>query len=247
MTLIAPRRRSLAPTLPLKVAFLAGSIAERDDCPRALTPIGGRPILWHNMKHLGCFGVTDFVVALGHRSEQVTSMRGEGAFEAAWNVDLVDTGIDTMSGGRIRRLQRHIGNGTFLLSTAEDVSDLDLDDLMEFHREHGRIATVVAVRPPARFGKLELDGDQVVNFLEKPDFEQGWTNGSFFVLEPAIFDYVDCDDTNWQEETLERLAEDGQLMAYQHRSFWQGVETLRDRQELEALWQRGDPPWKTWA
>jgi glucose-1-phosphate cytidylyltransferase len=158
----------------------------------------------------------------------------------------VDTGLETATGGRIKRLAPHIGNETFMLTWGDGVSNVNLHDLLAFHRSHGRLATVTAVRPPARFGRLELENDRVVEFSEKPQLGEGWINGAFFVLEPQVLKYVDGDATQWEREPLERLARDGELMAYKHESFWQCMDTLRDRKLLEHLWQSGNPPWKTW-
>lgn len=243
MTLTAPRRRTRALVARPTVAILAAGQLDAK-APSPLTEIGGRPVLWHTMMHLAGYGMNDFVLALGRRGAQIK--RTTGRFVEDWHVDLVDTGLETMSGGRLRRLREHLGRGPFLLTTGEGVSDIDIDDLIAYHRSHGRLVTAVAVRPPARFGKLELRGDQVVEFAEKPQHEQGWTSASMYVLEPGVFDYLICDETNWEEEALERLAADGQLMAYRHQSFWGSIETLRDRQVLEELWQAGKAPWKTW-
>jgi glucose-1-phosphate cytidylyltransferase len=164
-----------------------------------------------------------------------------------WNVSLVDTGQPTLTGGRIKRLQPYIGNETFMLTWGDGVSDVDLKKLLDFHRSHGKLATLTAVRPPARFGKLSLEGDQVVNFEEKPQLGEGWINGAFFVLEPQIFDYIAGDMTQWEYEPLERLSQEGQLMAYRHDSFWQCMDTLRDKRLLESLWESENPPWKLWS
>jgi glucose-1-phosphate cytidylyltransferase len=158
----------------------------------------------------------------------------------------VDTGIPTMTGGRIKRLAPCLGNGTFMLTWGDGVSDVNLHDLLAFHRSHGKLATLTAVRPPARYGHLAFDGDRVAQFTEKPQIGEGWINGAFFVLEPGVFDYIDGDDTVWEQEPLERLARDGQLMAYRHNSFWQCMDTLREKHILETLWQSGNPPWKIW-
>ncbi|PMP86594.1 MAG: glucose-1-phosphate cytidylyltransferase, partial [Roseiflexus castenholzii] len=149
-------------------------------------------------------------------------------------------------GGRIKRLAPYIGNETFMLTWGDGVSDVNLHALLEFHRSHGKLATLTAVRPPARFGHLELDGDRITEFNEKPQTGEGWINGAFFVLEPAVFDYIDGDDTAWEREPLQRLAREGQLMAYRHTSFWQCMDTLRDKKLLESLWQGGNAPWKIW-
>jgi glucose-1-phosphate cytidylyltransferase len=161
-------------------------------------------------------------------------------------VELVETGQATMTGGRIKRLAPYVGDQTFMLTWGDGVSDVDLHKLLDFHRAHGRLATVTAVRPPARFGKLDIMGDVVACFSEKPQLEEGWINGAFFVLEPGVFDYIAGDDTQWEREPLERLAHDNQLMAYRHYSFWQCMDTLRDKVLLESLWQKGKAPWKIW-
>ena len=163
-----------------------------------------------------------------------------------WTVHLIDTGDATLTGGRIKRLAPLIGNETFMLTWGDGVSDVNLDTLLEFHRSHGKLATVTAVRPPARFGRLEIKGNQVLNFSEKPQLGEGWINGAFFVLEPGVLDYIDGDMTQWERDPLERLAADGQLMAYLHNSFWQCMDTLRDKRLLEALWNSDKAPWKIW-
>ena len=169
-----------------------------------------------------------------------------GKHHVDWRVDLVDTGQETATGGRIKRLQPWLGDGTFMLTWGDGVADVDLDRLLAFHRSHGKLATLTAVRPPARFGHLEFDGDRVAQFDEKPQTSEGWINGAFFVLEPRVFDYIDGDDTQWEREPLERLAADGELMAYRHDSFWQCMDTIRDKKLLEKLWREPNPPWKTW-
>jgi glucose-1-phosphate cytidylyltransferase len=161
-------------------------------------------------------------------------------------VDLIDTGIETQTGGRIKRLQPAIGNETFLLTWGDGVSDVNINELIRFHRWHGKLATLTAVRPTARFGHLELDGCLVTEFSEKPQTREGWINGAFFVLEPEVFDFIDGDSTAWEKEPLERLAREGQLMAYKHTSFWQCMDTLREKKYLESLWQSGNAPWQVW-
>jgi glucose-1-phosphate cytidylyltransferase len=164
-----------------------------------------------------------------------------------WTVELVDTALATQTGGRIKRLAPYLGRGTFMLTWGDGLSDVDLRALLAFHRSHGRLATVTAVRPPPRFGQLDIDGDQVLRFSEKPEKQEGWINGAFFVLEPGVFDYNDGDDTAWEREPLERLAADGQLMAFRHEGFWQCMDTLRDKMVLEELWQEGRAPWRIWT
>jgi glucose-1-phosphate cytidylyltransferase len=255
----------------MKVAILAGGLGSRiqeetEIKPKPMVEIGGRPILWHIMKIYAHQGFTDFVIALGYRGESIkrymvdyaalhsdlTVSLKDGAFVTRngrpedWTVELIDTGQDTATGGRIKRLAPYVGDGTFMLTWGDGVADIDLGRLLEFHRSHGKLATLTAVRPPARFGHLELRDDAVSEFSEKPQIGEGWINGAFFVLEPGVFEYVDGDDTQWEREPLERLAADGQLMAYRHESFWQCMDTLRDRKLLEELWANG-APWRVWS
>jgi len=231
-----------------------------------MVEIGGRPILWHIMMHYAHYGFKEFVIALGYKGEVIkkymvnycslnsnlTVNLGSGAvqihdgYKTDWIVELIDTGIPTLTGGRIKRLAPYLGNEAFMLTWGDGVSDVNLHDLLAFHRSHGKLATLTVVRPAARFGHLDLHGDQVMEFTEKPQTREGWINGAFFVLEPGVFDYIDGDDTQWEREPLERLAKDGQLMAYRHTSFWQCVDTLRDKVLLEELWQGGHAPWKVW-
>ena len=160
-----------------------------------------------------------------------------------WTVDLVETGQSTMTGGRIKRLKDWVGNERFMLTWGDGVSDIEIDKLLEFHKNHGKLATMTAVRPPARFGHLEFDGDRIASFTEKPQTQEGWINGAFFVLEPKVFDYIEGDTTQWEKAPLENLAAEGQLMAYRHSSFWQCMDTLRDKKLLQSLWDSGNPPW----
>jgi glucose-1-phosphate cytidylyltransferase len=256
----------------MKVGILAGGLGTRlaeetEVKPKPMVEIGGQPILWHVMMHYTRYGFSDFVIALGYKGEYIkrwmrefSSLHGNMTVRTGtgdivlhdkhdldWTVDLVDTGQGTATGGRIKRLQPWMGEGTFMLTWGDGVSDVDLDSLLVFHRSHGKLATLTAVRPPARFGHLEFDGDRVAQFDEKPQTSEGWINGAFFVLEPKIFDYIDGDDTQWEKEPLERLARDGQLMAYRHASFWQCMDTVRDKKLLEKLWAEGIAPWKTWG
>ncbi len=255
----------------MKVAILAGGVGTRlaeetEARPKPMVEVGGKPILWHIMKYYAHFGFNDFTIALGYMGEYIkrymidysplssdlTVQMKTGAVtvhdgeKEDFTVKLVDTGQGTATGGRIKRLASSLGDEPFMLTWGDGVSTVDLHKLLEFHRSHGRLATVTAVRPPARFGKLELDGDKVVEFSEKPQLGEGWINGAFFVLEPGVFDYIDGDDTQWEKEPLEGLARDNQLMAYRHHDFWQCMDTLRDRKLLESLWQKGQAPWKVW-
>ena len=255
----------------MKVAILAGGVGTRlaeetEARPKPMVEVGGKPILWHIMKYYAHFGFNDFTIALGYMGEYIkrymidysplssdlTVQMKTGAVtvhdgdKEDFTVKLVDTGQGTATGGRIKRLASSLGDEPFMLTWGDGVSTVDLHKLLEFHRSHGRLATVTAVRPPARFGKLELDGDKVVEFSEKPQLGEGWINGAFFVLEPGVFDYIEGDDTQWEKEPLEGLARDNQLMAYRHHDFWQCMDTLRDRKLLESLWQKGQAPWKVW-
>lgn len=255
----------------MKVGILAGGLGTRlaeetEARPKPMVEIGGRPILWHIMKHYAHFGHRNFVVALGYKGDHIKryfvdfgALRGNLTVELSdgetqvereeqenWRIELVETGFATATGGRIKRLAPYLADGTFFLTWGDGVSDVNLDDLLAFHRSHGRLATVTAVRPPARFGKLDLDGDRVRQFSEKPQLEEGWINGAFFVLEPEAVNYVAGDQTQWEREPLERLARDGQLMAYRHDSFWQCMDTLRDKKLLEELWASEKPPWRIW-
>jgi glucose-1-phosphate cytidylyltransferase len=255
----------------VKVAILAGGVGSRlseetESKPKPMVEIGGHPIIWHIMMHYAGYGHHDFAIALGYKGEvlkrymidyaslncDLTVHLGTGAVQRNegkrhdWTVDLVDTGIDTQTGGRIKRLRKAIGNETFLLTWGDGVSDVNIDDLIRFHRAHGKLATLTAVRPTARFGHIELDDCTVTEFSEKPQTREGWINGAFFVLEPEVFDYIDGDATHFEKEPLVRLAQDGQLMAYRHTSFWQCMDTLREKKYLESLWSSGAAPWKTW-
>ncbi|MFN0158710.1 MAG: glucose-1-phosphate cytidylyltransferase [Bacteroidota bacterium] len=255
----------------MKVAILAGGVGSRlseetEVKPKPMVEIGGKPILWHIMKHYAHYGHREFVIALGYKGEYIkkymvdySSLTGnlkvdlksgkvdaQGGSRPDWTVQLVDTGISTLTGGRIKRLAPYIGNETFMLTWGDGVSDVDLNKLLAFHRSHGKLVTMTAVRPPARFGHLVFNGDKISQFSEKPQIGEGWINGAFFVVEPKVFDYIEGDDTQWEKEPLERLAADGQLMAYRHTSFWQCMDTLRDKKLLEDLWQHGGAPWKIW-
>jgi glucose-1-phosphate cytidylyltransferase len=255
----------------MKVAILAGGVGSRlaeetEIKPKPMVEVGGRPILWHIMMHYAHYGFNEFVIALGYKGDvikkyimdycslnsnlTVNLRTGEvqfnGGYKPNWTVELVDTGIDTLTGGRIKRLAPYLGNETFMLTWGDGVSNVNLRELLAFHRTHGKLATLTAVHPPARFGHLDLDHDQIREFSEKPQTREGWINGAFFVLDPGVFDYIAGDDTQWEREPLEHLAKDGQLMAYRHTSFWQCMDTLRDKRLLETLWQSGERPWKVW-
>ncbi len=255
----------------MKVVILAGGFGSRlaeetEIRPKPLVEIGGRPILWHIMMHYYCHGFNEFVIALGYKGDMIKryivdclslsqnltvhfktqQICPHGLTPPDWTVELIDTGLSTMTGGRIKRLAPYVGNERFMMTWGDGVSNISLRDLLQFHCSHGKLATMTAVRPPARYGHLELTGDQVRVFSEKPQLKEGWINGAFFVLEPGIFDYIDGDQTQWEKEPLENLARDGQLMAYKHDSFWQCMDTLREKHILEELWRTGKAPWKIW-
>lgn len=256
----------------MKVAILAGGVGTRltEETivrPKPMVEIGGRPILWHIMKHYATYGHNEFVIALGYKGDYIKRYMAEyarlhssltinfrsgevvrhGNHTPDWTVHLVDTGVKTLTGGRIKRLAPFLGDETFMLTWGDGLADVDLDDLLAFHRSHGKLLTVTAVRPPARFGHMRFEGDRVAEFSEKPQTSEGWINGAYFVAEPGIMDYISGDDTPFERGPLEALAADGELMAYRHESFWQCMDTLRDKRLLEELWDTGDPPWKTWA
>jgi glucose-1-phosphate cytidylyltransferase len=255
----------------MKVVILAGGYGTRLQeetavRPKPMVEIGGRPLLWHIMQIYAAYGHTEFFIALGYKGEVIKqyfltyylyhhSFRIDLATGRVqvyngtpenWTVHLIDTGLETQTGGRLKRLAPFLGRETFLMTYGDGVADVDLDALVAFHRRHGRLATVTAVRPPARFGGLTFDGDRVVRFVEKPSLGEGWINGGFFVLEPGVLDYIAGDATPFEGEPLERLAADGELMAYRHQGFWQCMDTLRDVRLLESLWQSGEAPWKVW-
>lgn len=235
-----------------------------------MVEIGGRPILWHIMMIYSQYGLNEFAVALGYKGEHIkkyfadySTLTGDLTVKVGngdhpqvvqhlrqphpnWNIDLVETGMETLTGGRVKRLQPAIGNETFMLTWGDGVSDIDIDALLKFHRSHGKLATVTAVRPPARYGHMRFDGDMVTAFEEKPQTAEGWINGAFFVLEPGVFDYIDGDMVMFEHAPMTRLAEDGQLMAYRHEGFWAAMDTLRDKHNLEKLWDSGERPWASW-
>ena len=255
----------------MKVVILAGGLGSRlaeetELKPKPMVEIGGHPILWHIAKHYAHYGYNEFLIALGYRGDltkryflDYQTLSGSMAIDLAnetvqsydkdcegWKLNLIDTGIETNTGGRLKRLEPLLGKETFMLTYGDGLSNLDFSDLLRFHRSHGRIATVTAVRPPARFGGLVFDGDIVVDFTEKPQIGEGWINGGFMVFEPAIFDYLKGDDDSLEADALEQLARDRQLAAYRHDRFWQCMDTLRDKRLLESLWHERQAPWKVW-
>ncbi len=253
----------------MKVVILAGGLGTRlgEETavrPKPMVEIGGQPILWHIMSQYARYGHKDFLIALGYKGEVIKDYflnyyfrRSDLTVDLAtgevqthrtgredWRVQLIDTGPDTMTGGRLKRLAPHLRDETFMLTYGDGVSDVDLDALVAFHRDHGRSATVTAVRPPARFGALDFLGEQVIRFEEKPQAGDGWINGGYFVFEPKVLSYLDGDRTLLEREPMDRLTARGQLMAYWHDGFWQCMDTLRDVKYLERLWSEGDAPWR---
>ncbi len=260
----------------MKVGILAGGygtrLAEETEIrPKPMVEIGGKPLLWHIMMHYSHYGHREFAVALGYKGEYIKRwfhdqimLNGDMTFKTGtgqvsrngicskdlpdWTVNLVETGLNTMTGGRIKRLMTDwLGPGTCMVTWGDGVSDVDLDKLLEFHKSHGKLATMTAVRPAARYGHIEFDGHQVTEFTEKPQAAEGWINGAFFVLEPEVKDFIASDDVMFEHDPLRRLAAEGQLMAYRHEAFWQCMDTLREKHVLQKLWDSGNPPWKSWS
>jgi glucose-1-phosphate cytidylyltransferase len=255
----------------MKVVILAGGLGTRlaeetEVKPKPMVEIGGRPILWHIVKHYAHYGYKEFFIALGYKGETIKryfvdycNLNGSMTLDMAsgridahdkdcedWILHLKNTGQATNTGGRVKRLEPWLKDGTFMLTYGDGVCDINLQELLRFHRAHGKLATVTAVRPPARFGGLVFEGDLVSDFTEKPQIGEGWINGGFMVLEPGIFDYLSGDDSVLEADALEQLASDRQLAAYRHEQFWQCMDTLRDKRLLESLWHEGRAPWKVW-
>ena len=255
----------------MKAVILAGGLGTRIGeethlRPKPLIEIGGRPILWHIMKLYSAHGVREFVICCGYKGYQIKEyfanyflhmadvtfdvcrdkMEVHHIHAEPWRVTVVDTGIETMTGGRIRRVREYVGNERFCMTYGDGVSDISISKLLEFHESHGRLATLTAVQPGARFGALDLSGDSVSRFVEKPKGDGRWISGGYFVLEPAIFEYLTGDDDIWEQTPLRRLAEENQLVAYRHDNFWAAMDTLRDKQYLEELWSADRAPWKIW-
>ena len=250
----------------MKVVILAGGLGTRlseytEAIPKPMVRIGNKPMLWHIMQRYAKFGHNDFLVALGYKSEVIKeyflnykilnsdftidlkngSILAMNSDPVDWKVSLIETGTNTMTGGRVRRLRNNIGNETFLMTYGDGISDIDIDELIAFHKSHGKLVTMSAVRPGARFGELELDGTRIVSFEEKPQLHEGWINGGFFVMEPAFLDFIDDDETMLERAPLEKAAKLGQLMAYRYEGFWQCMDTKRDVETLESLYKTRAP------
>ncbi len=255
----------------MKVVILAGGIGSRlaeetEVKPKPMVEIGGRPILWHIMKHYAHYGLNEFFIALGYKGEEIkryfldysnlsgsmTVNLASGTVESGsrecedWIVHLLDTGTETYTGGRVKRLEPWLKDATFMATYGDGVSNINLNELLKFHHSHGRVATITAVRPPARFGGLIFDGDLVSEFTEKPQIGEGWINGGFLVFEPGVFDYLEGDESSLEADAMDRLAADKQLVAYRHEGFWQCMDTMRDMRLLQTLWHSRNAPWKVW-
>jgi len=255
----------------MKVVILAGGLGTRlaeetEIKPKPMIEIGGRPILWHIMKIYAHYGFKEFYVALGYKGETIKrffydyqSLSGNLSINFAdgsvdvrerdcedWQVNLIETGQNSMTGGRVKRLEEHLRGAPFMVTYGDGVSNINIADLVKFHKSHGKLGTVTAVHPPARYGELLIREDLTTGFSEKPQTREGWINGGFLVFEPKILDYLSGDESILEIEALERLANEGQLVAYKHDDFWQCMDTLRDKRQLETAWESGNPPWKIW-
>jgi glucose-1-phosphate cytidylyltransferase len=256
----------------MKAVILAGGMGTRiteesSMRPKPMVEVGGRPILWHLMKLYSSYGINDFIICCGYKGyvikeyfsnyflhmSDVTFDMGNGSMQVhnqkaePWKVTLVDTGEHTHTGGRLKRIQPYLGKDDFCFTYGDGLADVDLKGLVDFHTSHGGEATMTTVRPPGRFGSVEIKGSSITRFVEKPLGDGGWINGGFFVLKPQVIDRIDGDDTSWESHPLESLARDGQLHAYRHHGFWQPMDTLRDKQFLEGLWNEERAPWKRWG
>jgi glucose-1-phosphate cytidylyltransferase len=255
-----------------KVVILAGGLGSRlaeetEVRPKPMVEIGGRPILWHIMKIYSKFGLNDFVICLGYKGYLIKEFfanynlhMSDVTFDISgnsttihqrriepWRVTLVDTGDTTMTGGRIRRVRDYIGDQDFCLTYGDGVADIDIPALLDFHEKHGLPATMTTIQPPGRFGAVDIDSNnKILRFREKPEGDGNWINGGFLVLSPKIIDYIEGDDTVFEQEPLQRLSADGKLAAYRHHGFWHAMDTLRDKRQLEQLWTTGSAPWRTW-
>jgi len=255
----------------MKAVILAGGLGTRlseetDLKPKPMVEIGGKPVLWHIMKIYSFYGINDFVICLGykgfmikewfanyfmHNSDVTIKIKNNEKIihntpKEDWTVSLIDTGLNTQTGGRLKRVKDYIGNETFMFTYGDGITDINIEELIKFHRSNGKLATMTSVQPPGRFGALELKENKITSFYEKPAGDNAWINGGFFVLEPEVINYIKNDETIWERSPLENLAKEGQLMAYKHRGFWKPMDTLRDNRELNTLWESKKALWKIW-
>lgn len=256
----------------MKAVILAGGLGTRISeethlKPKPMIEIGGKPILWHIMKQYSHHGINDFIICCGYKGYVIkeyfanyflhmsdvtfdmskNSMEVHHRYVEPWRVTLIDTGEQTLTGGRLKRVREHLGDEPFCFTYGDGVSNIDIGALIDFHHSHGQPATITAIQPPGRYGALNLQGERVNNFQEKPAGDGAWINGGYFVLDPSVINYIGGDMTSWEAEPLDRLAREGKLMSYRHAGFWQAMDTLRDKNQLEELWATGTPPWKCWA
>lgn len=256
----------------MKVVILAGGLGTRLSeetilRPKPMVEIGGMPILWHIMKIYSSQGFNEFIICLGykgylikeyfanyflHKSDVTIDLKENklqvhDSYAEPWNITLVDTGSDTMTGGRIKRIKKHIGNESFFLTYGDGLADVNISDSLDFHKKHQKLCTVTAVQPSGRFGAINMsDANEVLSFMEKPKGDGAWINGGFFVCEPGVIEFIDNDTTVWEREPMENLAAKGEMMAFKHEGFWKPMDALRDKTELESLWNSGQAKWKTW-
>ncbi|ODS40624.1 glucose-1-phosphate cytidylyltransferase [Candidatus Altiarchaeales archaeon WOR_SM1_SCG] len=255
----------------MKAVILAGGLGTRlseetDLKPKPMVEIGGKPILWHIMKIYSHYGINDFVICLGykgfmikewfanyfmHNSDVTIKIKKNEKIihntpTEDWTVSLIDTGLNTQTGGRLKRVKDYIGNETFMFTYGDSIADINIDELLKFHKSNGKLATMTSVQPPGRFGAIELNENKITSFYEKPAGDNSWVNGGFFVLESEVINYIKNDEAIWERTPLENLAKDGQLMAYKHRGFWKPMDTLRDNRELNSLWNSKKAQWKIW-
>ncbi len=255
----------------MKVVILAGGFGTRISeetilKPKPMIEIGGMPILWHLMKIYSHYNVNEFVICCGYRGYMIKEYFANYSLHTSdvtidiknnetvihkrytepWKITLVDTGLDTMTGGRLKRIKEFVEDETFCFTYGDGISNVNISKIIDFHKQNKPIATVTAVSPPGRFGNLEIQGNQIIDFKEKPQGDGNWINGGFFVLEPKVFDYIDGDTTVWEKQALEKIVKENKLLAYKHDGFWQPLDTLRDKNHLEDLWNRNKAPWKIW-
>ena len=255
----------------MKAVILAGGLGTRISeetmvKPKPLIEIGGMPILWHIMKNYSVYGINEFVICCGYKGYMIkeyfanyflhmsdvtfniknNEMEVHQKYAEPWKVTLVDTGMETMTGGRLKRIKNHLDDESFCFTYGDGLSNIKISELIDFHKKHKKLATLTAVKPPGRFGVLDLKEDIVKKIVEKPEGDGSWINGGFFVLEPSVLDYITNDSTIWEKEPLEQLAKNKNLAAYRHQGFWQPLDTLRDKNQIEQLWSKGNAPWKTW-